>query len=112
MKHSRSILQTAFASRHIKRLCKHWAHRFPVHFDEQHGHIDFDSALHGASCDLQATPNALHIVAIASADDISKLEIVIADHLLRFMSDDEKAHFAWDHVLDGRTDTNTRSPEA
>ena len=32
-------IQTSNPSRLIRRLCKHWGHKFEVNFDDQHGRI-------------------------------------------------------------------------
>ncbi|TIT63197.1 MAG: DUF2218 domain-containing protein, partial [Mesorhizobium sp.] len=34
---SHANVTTAHASRYLQQLCKHWAHKFPVEFDPNHG---------------------------------------------------------------------------
>lgn len=84
-------IQTADPSRLIRRLCKHWSHKFEVDFDDRHGHI----ALGDTQCSLTAKENSL-IATLQTADEeqLTRMETVVADHLQR-MSADETFSFAW-----------------
>lgn len=77
---SESISQpsTSNASRHLRQLCQHFAHKVPVEFDDHQGSISFPFG----TCNLLAQEGALTLTVIG--DDISKLEQVIGSHLERF----------------------------
>ncbi|WP_019339128.1 DUF2218 domain-containing protein [Stutzerimonas stutzeri] len=84
-------IQTSDPSRLIRRLCKHWSHKFEVDFDDRHGHI----VLGDTQCSLTAKENSL-IATLQTADEeqLTRMETVVADHLQR-MSADETFSFAW-----------------
>ena len=83
---------TPDAARVIRRLCRHWAHKFPVEFDPHHGAIDLTSL--GRTV-LDADETALHIaVAAVDAASLERLETVVADHIKRFAFREELA-FDW-----------------
>ena len=89
---SRADVATEHASRYLQQLCKHWAHKFPVEFDQHHGAIDLTSL--GRTV-LEADARALHIaVAADDATSLERLETVVADHIKRFAFREELA-FDW-----------------
>ncbi|WP_394559634.1 DUF2218 domain-containing protein [Aquipseudomonas alcaligenes] len=68
-------------ARYISRLCKHFAHKIPVSFDEQQGRIEFAFGL-GL---LQAEAQGLTLrVESGNAADLEKLQGVMASHFERF----------------------------
>ncbi len=73
-------IPTEFASRYLQQLCKHWSHKFPVEFTPQHGRIEMSAAV----CTLDAAPGALTLQLEAPADQIERMEGVVAEHLQRF----------------------------
>ena len=82
---------TEHASRYLQQLCKHWAHKFPVEFDPNHGTIDL--TMGRAVLDADAT--TLHIaVTTAEAEAIERLEAVVAEHIKRFAFREELV-FDW-----------------
>ncbi|MBZ9703783.1 MULTISPECIES: DUF2218 domain-containing protein [unclassified Mesorhizobium] len=88
---SHADVTTAHASRYLQQLCKHWAHKFPVEFDPNHGAIDLSL---GRTI-MDADGAALHIT--VSSDDpgsIERLESVVADHIKRFAFREELT-FDW-----------------
>lgn len=89
---SLSTVPTDKAVRYMTQLCKHWAHRFEVAFDDKAGRI----ALPLGSCTLTAGPAALDIV-LDAADDagLARLEDVVAEHLNRFAFREGELAFAW-----------------
>ena len=92
MPSSRADVATEHASRYLQQLCKHWAHKFPVEFDPQHGTIELTS-LGRTVIDADAT--ALHIaVAANDAASLERLETVVADHIKRFAFREELS-FDW-----------------
>ncbi|TPN88366.1 DUF2218 domain-containing protein [Mesorhizobium sp. CU2] len=92
MPSSRADVATEHASRYLQQLCKHWAHKFPVEFDPQHGTIELTS-LGRTVMDADAT--TLHIaVAANDAASLERLETVVADHIKRFAFREELT-FDW-----------------
>ncbi len=84
-------IQTSDPSRLIRRLCKHWSHKFEVDFDDRHGHI----ALGETQCSLAAGENSLPAtLQTTDEEQLTRMEAVVADHLQR-MSADETFNFAW-----------------
>ncbi len=81
MPSSRAEVPTEHASRYLQQLCKHWAHKFPVEFDPQHGAID----LSFGRTIMDANASVLHItVSTDEAGSLNRLETVVADHIKRF----------------------------
>ncbi|MCF6119094.1 DUF2218 domain-containing protein [Mesorhizobium muleiense] len=88
---SHADVVTEHASRYLQQLCKHWAHKFPVAFDLNHGTIDLSL---GRTV-LDADPAALHIAVTADeAGSLERLETVVTDHIKRFAFREELT-FDW-----------------
>lgn len=80
---SAATVATANPSRLINRLCKHWAHKFPVRHDEQGGEI----TLGIGECRLRAAEAGLEVrLHAANPAQLRQLQQVLADHLLRMAS--------------------------
>lgn len=80
---SQAIVGTAKASGYLQQLCKHFGHKIPVEFDERRGRIGFPMG----TCELEAREgaNALTLRAsAATAEELARVEEVVASHLLRF----------------------------
>lgn len=78
---STTAIPTEHASKYLQQLCKHFAHKLTVAFDEHAGSITFSIG----ECRLKADSNALHIDLNApSADDMAQLKDVVIRHLVRF----------------------------
>ena len=74
-------IPTIEASRLIKRLCTHWAHKFEVEFDEQHGVVPFDAT---TTARLQASAATLNArVEAADQATLERYQGVVANHLHR-----------------------------
>lgn len=84
-------IETSNPSRLIRRLCKHWSHKFEVSFDDHQGRI----ALGDTDCVLIAGDESL-TAELHTADEaqLAHMESVVADHLQR-MSAEETFSFAW-----------------
>lgn len=80
--------------RYLQQLCKHFAHKLPgTTFSATEGRIPFPMG----TCDLDATSAAdtlILCVAAENADDLARLEDVVARHLERFTFREETA-IAW-----------------
>jgi hypothetical protein len=76
-----AYVATDTPARYISRLCKHFAHKIPVSFDEQQGRIEFDSGL----ALLQAEADGLRLsVQSASSEGLESLKKVVSSHFERF----------------------------
>lgn len=85
---SKTAIPTEHASRYLQQLCKHFAHKRPVTFDEQAGEISFSIG----DCRLKADGSALNIDLVApGADDMEQLKDVVIRHLVRFAFREELA---------------------
>lgn len=72
---------TATPGRYIGRLCKHFAHKIPVSYDEQQGRIEFPFGLSL----LQADTSGLTLrVESDSRENLEKMQGVVASHFERF----------------------------
>lgn len=88
---SNAQIQTANPSRLIRRLCKHWSHKFEVNFDDQQGCIEFGET----RCLLKAGEGTLNAeLQTTDAAQLGRMEGVVADHLQR-MATDETFTFVW-----------------
>src|SRR3990167_867560 len=75
-----AYVATDTPARYISRLCKHFAHKLPVSFDEQQGRIEFDSGL----ALLQAEAEGLRLsVQSASSEGLESLKKVVTSHFER-----------------------------
>lgn len=78
---SSAVVLTDTPARYISRLCKHFAHKIPISFDEQQGRIEFNAGL----ATLKAEDQSLRLqVESASSDDLKRLQDVVASHFERF----------------------------
>lgn len=88
---SNADVTTEHASRYLQQLCKHWAHKFPVTFDPNHGEIELTI---GRTV-MDADAAALRITLTASdTAQMDQLERVVEDHIKRFAFREELA-FSW-----------------
>ena len=81
---------TAHASRYLQQLCKHWSHKYPVEFTPQNGRIEMSAAV----LILDADAEGLGLQITAAAEDIERMEDVVARHLERFAFKEE-LKFDW-----------------
>ncbi|GLS87993.1 hypothetical protein GCM10010873_29670 [Cypionkella aquatica] len=73
--------QTAKASKYLQQLCKHFAHKIEVSFDENAGQIPFSLGV----AEVSATAEALSVRFADVADDKrADAKMVIDKHLERF----------------------------
>ncbi|WP_417779992.1 DUF2218 domain-containing protein [Stutzerimonas xanthomarina] len=86
-----AVVPTPRAARNMTRLCKHFAHKGDVRFDDVHAQIDFAFG----NCLMRAEADRLLIDCQAEPDDAEKrLRFVIVDHLQRF-SGEEALQVNW-----------------
>lgn len=80
MLNSHAIISTNEATRLIKRLCAHWAHKFSVEAEPNLGRIDFGDS----QCQLRGDDASIHIE-LRSPDETTAnhMQEVVFDHLQR-----------------------------
>ncbi len=84
---------TASASRYLQQLCKHWSHKFAVSFDPARGVIPFGN---GAVATLDAGDDMLAVrIEAADADQLARMQRVVAEHLDRFAFREAPLAFEW-----------------
>lgn len=93
----RAMVTCERPSRLITRLCKHWAHKFPVRFDEQEGEIELSIG----RCHLSVAESGLAVALGAdSCESLKQLQAVVVAHLER-MATGESLIFDWTHETQG-----------
>ena len=81
MLESAAYLETASGPKYLVQLCKHFAHKRPVTFDEHAGEISFSVG----DCRLKAEDKTLRLSLTApGAEDMAQLKDVVVRHLVRF----------------------------
>lgn len=74
-------LKTRNASRYLKQLCKHFAHKVPVDYDAAEGRVAFPFG----QCRMAATDDVLEISGQVEREDmLARMEAVIGEHLKVF----------------------------
>lgn len=76
-----AVIATEQPQRLMKRLCKHWGHKFPVEVGEQQGSIELSLGL----CRMTCT-DSLKVELHSDAEQMATLQQVVADHLQRMGS--------------------------
>ena len=85
---SQADIPTAHASRYLQQLCKHFGHKIPVEFTPTEGRITFPMG----DCLLTADDAHLHLECrVPEADQLDRLQEVVASHLVRFAFREELA---------------------
>lgn len=81
-----AIIDSTKASTYLKKFCRHFSHKLPTKFDDNHGRVDFPYG----PCDLTAMDSQL-IFNLKSENDelMAKLQDVVARHMERFAFRDE-----------------------
>lgn len=74
-------IETENPKRLMTRLCKHWAHKFPVDVGEDAGKIELPMG----ECRMTCT-EALTVELEGDAEQMPRFQEVVADHLHRMAS--------------------------
>jgi len=83
---------TADAARVIRRLCRHWAHKFPVKFDDNSGEIQINDV----RVAMQASAETLHVTLENPTGEVpARLPGVVADHLARMAGAESGLQVHW-----------------
>ena len=81
MRISEADVPTTSAISYLRQLCRHWAHKFRVEFDDQRGVIHLPAGV----CTLESFPEHLQVrLEMPDETDSDQLEKVVAEHLQRF----------------------------
>ena len=80
MPQTRAVITTLHAERTLRRLCKHWAHRFEI----ECGGTEARIALPLGEARLRAGPDALTVEVTAEEAALPELRDVVARHVERF----------------------------
>ncbi len=92
MLHSHCTLPTLGASRYIRMLCKHFAHKIDASYSEWRGDCQFPCG----RAELIADSQSLQFRVFA--EDLPRLQqtqAILEDHLLRFASKENITGLAW-----------------
>jgi len=81
---STASIATQTPERLIKRLCKHWGHKFPVELQERSGTIELPLG----RCSMQAGDGTLQVELEGEDENLPRLQDVVADHLQRMASEE------------------------
>lgn len=93
----RGQFQTEHASRYLQQLCKHFAHKIEVQFDETSGTAQFPFG----SATLTATPEQLDVVLTATNEDgLERSRRAIDSHLETFAFREGYTKMNWGSLLD------------
>ncbi|PWC33677.1 DUF2218 domain-containing protein [Azospirillum sp. TSO35-2] len=93
---STTRIATPNGRRYMTQLCKHWAHKFEVTYDENQGVIPFAP---DRRCQLAADEGGLGItVEVEEADQLERMQGVVIDHLKRFAFREELGEAVWTAV--------------
>jgi hypothetical protein len=91
MPSSVSAITSDNPGRLIRRLCKHWGHKFEVTYDEHHGEVPLPMG----QCSMKAEDTVLHVTLTADETEaLQKMEEVVAAHLIR-MAHEETLEITW-----------------
>lgn len=79
-----AVIQTEQPARLMKRLCKHWGHKFPVDAGEQESTITLPLGI----CRMLCT-DILRVELQSDEQQMATFQQVVADHLRRMNSSQE-----------------------
>jgi hypothetical protein len=83
---------TRDAARVIRRLCKHWSHKYPVQIEETSGVIQ----LGDVKVSLQGEPDRLQVTLENPNGEVPlRLTGVVAEHLQRMAGADQVLEVRW-----------------
>ncbi|MEO8313839.1 MAG: DUF2218 domain-containing protein [Pseudomonadota bacterium] len=83
---------TTDAARVIRRLCKHWSHKYPVQIEETSGVVQ----LNDVRVSLRAEPDRMHIALENPQGEVPlRLTGVVAEHLQRMAGAEHVLDIQW-----------------
>lgn len=87
---SKAFITTEDPARVMRRLCKHWSHKFPVELDEHRGLVHFPAG----TCEFLHETALLKVRLSMAAQELPTMQGVVAEHLQR-MAGDEPLLVQW-----------------
>lgn len=91
MSSSIAAMASVNPGRLIRRLCKHWGHKFDVTYDEHHGEVPLPLG----QCSMKADATVLTVKLTSDdAEALQKMEEIVAAHLVR-MAHEETLEINW-----------------
>lgn len=95
MPNATTTVPTGNASKYMQQLCKHFAHKVSVEYDDARAVVDFPFG----NCRMWADERELRIECEAESDEgLRRAQGVIVDHLARFAWR-EKPPIAWEAAV-------------
>lgn len=91
MAHSFGRADTINGQKYVQKLCKHWAHKFDVDFENGVGRVSFNPE---EVVILESTDEALLATLVCSVERVGNLQDLVVEHVQRF-SPTETLSFAW-----------------
>ncbi|WP_398482196.1 DUF2218 domain-containing protein [Tardiphaga sp.] len=89
---TRTVIKTAYGSRYLQQICKHWSHKFETTFDPYEGRV----VLTIGDVNLSARPDQLVVqLSARTAQDLQTLREVLISHIDRFAFR-ETLRYDWD----------------
>jgi len=80
------------AARIIRRLCRHWSHKFTTQFDDSAGTIQLNDVL----VTLRAAPGRVHVTLENAHGEVpERLKGVVAEHMQRMDGGDPPLDVRW-----------------
>lgn len=93
---STACIATPNGRRYMTQLCKHWAHKFEVVYDETQGLVPFAA---DRRCRMAADDAGLTLtIEIEDAGQMERMQEVVIDHLKRFAFREDLGEVAWTPV--------------
>lgn len=90
---STARIATPNGRRYMTQLCKHWAHKFEVVYDETQGLVPFAADRH---CRMAADDGGLTLTLELDEDgQMERMQEVVIDHLKRFAFREDLGEVAW-----------------
>lgn len=90
-----SDVNCANPARVMKRLCRHWGHKFTVVVDANFGSVEFPNG----RCEFIAQASLLHVSLSMPEENQPRMQQVVADHLQR-MAGEEVLAISWRERLE------------
>lgn len=80
------------AARVMRRLCRHWSHKFTARFDDHSGEIQINDV----KVAMRVAPDRLHVELDNPAGEIpERLPGVVAEHLVRMAGTEPPLQVTW-----------------
>lgn len=100
MSTSEATINTSGADQIVRRLCKHWSHKFDVEQIEERALIH----LPGGDCELLPEASTLKVRVTAIDENLTRLKDVVQDHLQR-MAKPDSLEVEWTDEISSRAKT-------